>query len=212
MKKKLLIFVDRDGTLIYDNKYHLGRQPDWKKKIKFLKGTIQGLKLLNKELPKAEIYLISNQPGVAIRDFPLLTKKRANTVFKEISNRLKKKGIKTKGFFLCPHASIEYMKKNPKYSYEKKLAHKCNCFKPKTGMILSGLRKSRTNQKDARIYVIGDRAGDVKTALRVKGTGIIVPFKKEPQELALYRKIKSKNKHRAKDFLQAVKFIIKKEK
>jgi len=212
MKKKLLIFVDRDGTLIYDNKYYLGRQPDWKKKIKFLKGTIEGLRLLNKELPKAHIYLVSNQPGVAIRDFPLLTKKKANTVFKEIERRLKKKGIKIKGFFLCPHASKEYVKKHSEYSYDKKFAHKCNCFKPETGMIEQGLRKSKIKQKDTKIYVIGDRAADVRTALRVKGTGIIVPFKKEQGELTLYRKFKSKNKYKAKDFLQATKLIIKKEK
>jgi len=53
MKKQLLIFIDRDGTILYDRKksprYYLGRQKDWKAKTKFLNGVVRGLKLLKKK-------------------------------------------------------------------------------------------------------------------------------------------------------------------
>ena len=88
MKKQLLIFIDRDGTVLYDIKhsprYYLGRQKDWKAKTRFLKYVVSGLKLLKKSIPEAKIYLISNQPGIAIKDFPLLTKKRANETFRYV--------------------------------------------------------------------------------------------------------------------------------
>jgi len=211
--KKVIIFLDRDGTIVYDNKYHLGRQKDWKRKIRFMKGVVSGIKLLNKEIPESKIYLISNQPGIAIKDFPLLTRKRANQVFAEIRMRLTKKGIKTRGFYICGHASPDYVKRHPQYRFDKKLVHKsCECMKPNPGMLLSALKKEKLKAKDARIYMIGDRASDAKTVLKLGGTGIVVPFKNEPGEGAKTRKIKSKKRYIVKDFIQAAKIIIKKEK
>ena len=77
MKKNILIGIDRDGTIIYDKKLHLGSQRNWKSKIKFLSGTISGLKTLKKNIPEAKVYMVTNQPGVAVKNFPLLNKKRA---------------------------------------------------------------------------------------------------------------------------------------
>ena len=57
--------VGRDGTLIYDNKYHFGRTNDWKPKIEILPTVIEGLKLLNSLSDKGS-HMITNQPGVAI--------------------------------------------------------------------------------------------------------------------------------------------------
>ena len=79
MKKKLFIFLDRDGTIDYDKKYHLGHQRNWKPKVRILPNVVKGLKILRK-IPGARIYIITNQTGVAIKDFPLLTEKRAREV------------------------------------------------------------------------------------------------------------------------------------
>jgi len=56
--------------------------------------------------------------------------------------------------------------------------------------------------------VIGDRASDVKTALKMNGIGILVPFKNQLGQIEKTRKIKSENKYIAKNFLAAVKLII----
>lgn len=201
-EKKLLVFLDRDGTIIHDNKYHLGHQKNWKKLVKILPNVVNGIKKLNKL--GAHIYIITNLPGIAIKEFKLYTPKKANEVCKYVIKQLKKKGANVKGYVLCPHANLEYVKKHPQYTFNKKYIHKnCPCFKPHTGMIKKALKK----EKNSNIYVIGDRASDVKTGINAKGHGILVPFKNRKEEPKKVKKIKSKRKYIAKNFLDAVKFI-----
>lgn len=110
--KKTIICIDRDGTLINDEKDHLslGRDDDWKSKVKILPYVIDGLKLLD-TIPNSAIYIITNQPGVAISDYPLLTLGRAYEVCKYVVDRLKNMGAHLDGYFLCAHATPDYVKK-----------------------------------------------------------------------------------------------------
>lgn len=216
MKKQLLIFIDRDGTVLYDIKhsprYYLGRQKDWKSKTRFLKGVVEGLKLLKKNVPEAKIYLISNQPGIAIKDFPLLTKKRAHETFKYVLRKLASKGVKLDGYEFCGKASPKYVKFRSEFSFDKKLTGNFDCIKPKSGMIKSVLKKEKLKPGSVEIYVIGDRTSDVETAHNVKGFGILVPFVNQPGQNTKFKKIKNKKKYVAKDFLDAARFIVKREK
>lgn len=209
--KKILIFVDRDGTLIYDKKCHYGSQKNWKALIKICPGIAQGIKLLRK-IPNSKIYMISNQPGVAIKDFPLLTLKRAHEVSKYILNQLKKKNSKIDGYEICQHASPSYVRKHKQFNFNKKLVDNFSCIKPKPGMINQILKKEKIPRKDVKIYVVGDRESDVKTALNVKGFGILVPFRNQSKEKNKVSKIKSKNKYIARNFPDAARFISKREK
>ena len=79
--KKTIICIDRDGTIIYDSKDHLflGKDDDWRSKVTVLPYAIDGLKLLN-NIPNCSVYMITNQSGVAISDYPLLTVERAHEV------------------------------------------------------------------------------------------------------------------------------------
>lgn len=88
--KKTLICIDRDGTLIYDEKDHLflGKDPDWASKMKILPGVIEGLKKL-RNIPNASLYMITNQPGVAILDYPLLTVEKAHEVCRYVLDQIK---------------------------------------------------------------------------------------------------------------------------
>jgi histidinol-phosphate phosphatase family protein len=210
--KTPLILIDRDGTLIFDNKYHLGRTNDWKKKIKFLPGVIKGIKELRK-IPHIKIYMVTNQPGVAIKDFKLLTKERAEQVAQHIEEKLNKRGATIDGHFVCGHASPAYTKKRSQYKFHKKLVCNCTCIKPNFGMVFDALKKEGLKKSGTNIYVIGDRASDVKTALKVKGQGIFVPFKGEKEEIEKINRIKNeKSIYLAKNFTDATKLIIKKEK
>ena len=120
-KKNILICFDRDGTVIYDKKYHLGRQKNWKGLIRFRQGSISGLKYLNEQLSGARIYLISNQSGVAIKDFPLLTAKKSQEVCKYIVRLLKGRGVRILKCFVCPHTTEAYMRSHPQFTFEKKV-------------------------------------------------------------------------------------------
>ena len=211
MKKKTLILVDRDGTLIYDNKYYLGKQRDWKKKIKFLKNIIPGLKKLNK-IPNSSIYIITHQPGVAVKSFSLLTEERAEEVMHEILSKIKRKNIKLSGYFVCPHASPAYVRRKKGFKFNKKLVCNCSCIKPGPGMVNWALKEEDLKKSQVNLYVIGDRLSDVQTALNSSGFGIIVPFVNEADQEGKVRELNTRNKYIAKDFLDAAKFIAKREK
>lgn len=208
--RKTIVLIDRDGTLIYDNKYHLGRTKDWKKKVKILPTVVSGLKLLKKN-PNIHVYTITNQPGVAIKDFPLLTMTKAHEVAKFVMKELNNKGGNIEDFFVCSHADPSYVKKRGKYKFDKKEVCKCSCIKPRLGMVFDALKKEGITRRNANVYVIGDRESDVKTALNIKGTGILVPFVNEPGQAEKVKKIKGK-KYVAKSFLDAANYILKKEK
>jgi len=79
-------------------------------------------------------------------------------------------------------------------------------------MIRSILKKEKLKKNQTKIYVIGDRVSDVKTAHKIGGFGILVPFVYQPEEKLKVKKLKSKKKHVARDFLNAARFIIKREK
>ncbi|PIN92930.1 hypothetical protein COU54_05035 [Candidatus Pacearchaeota archaeon CG10_big_fil_rev_8_21_14_0_10_31_24] len=213
MKKNLLICIDRDNTLIYDNKYFLGRTLDWKSKIKILKGVVQGLKKLRtlEKKRNLKIHMITNQSGIAIADFPLLNTKRAEYVCKHILNLLKSKGAKLDGFSMCEFVTQSYVERHPQYNFDPKHVGDYACTKPRTGMVKDSLKKSNFKLKDTQIYVLGDRASDVKTALNIKGFGILIPKYPELAEVKKTKALKSEHTYIAKDFLGAVNFIVKRE-
>lgn len=210
-RKNILVCIDRDGTIEYDDRYHLGHQRNWKSKVKVLPHVIKGIKLL-KKIKNIKIYMISNQPGVAIKDFPLLTQKRAEEVSQYVIKLLKKKGALVDGYRVCGHANSSYVKKRKEYKFNNKLVCNCSCIKPSPGMIYEILKEENMNKSNTNIYVLGDRLTDVQTGINAKGIGILIPFNKRIQELAKVKKLKSNSRYIAKNFLDAINYIIKKEK
>ena len=208
--KNILICIDRDGTLIYDDSYHLGSQKNWKSLIRILPNIIRGLKLLRKNIPESKIYFITNQPGVGIKQFPLLTNKKAHEVCEYILKKFAEKGFKFDGYEVCSKASPEYVKrKKGKYTFNKRFVGNYSCIKPKAGMIKSILKKENLLEKDTEIYVVGDRKSDIQTALNINGFGILVPFVNRPEEKNKVKRLKSNKIYLSKEFLDACKFIIK---
>ena len=208
---KTVICLDRDGTLIYDKKFHLGRTADWKTKIQILDTVVEGLKVL-RALPNTLIYLITNQPGVAVKNFPLLTEQRAREVCEHLLDLFKKEGVPFDGFFLCPHASPDWEKAHPQFTLEKELVCNCDCIKPLPGMVKNVLTVAKLRLEATRIYVVGDRVSDVKVALNVKGIGVLVPFENQTSQIAKAKQIqKQESVFIARDFLDAANFIANKE-
>jgi len=210
-KKNLLICIDRDGTIIYDKKYHLGRQKNWKELIRILPGVVTGIKKLNKKFPNAKIYIITNQPGIAIKDFKLLTQKRSNEVCEYIIKKLSKQNAIIDGYIVCGKASLAYTKKRNEYKFNKKLVGNFPCIKPKPGMINKTLNDLKWTKKNTDIFVMGDRLSDIKTGLNAKGHGIFVPFfgrKEETKKVKRFSYKYKKNKiYISKGFLDGVSWI-----
>lgn len=211
--KKTIICIDRDGTLINDEKEHLflGRDDDWKSKIRILPHVIDGLKRL-RSIPNSTIYMITNQPGVAISDFPLLTLERAHEVCTYVVEKIKSMGAHIDGYFLCPHANPEYVEKKLGINFDEKLVHDCKCFKPGLGMVFDALKAENITQENAKVYVIGDRASDVQTALNINGIGILIPFENQPGEDEKVKKLEDQTHiHIAHDLLNAAEFVVARE-
>ncbi|MDH5525178.1 MAG: HAD hydrolase-like protein [Desulfobulbaceae bacterium] len=207
--KKPIICIDRDGTLIHDTREHLflGRDNDWQQKVEILPRAVEGLQLLN-TIPDAAIYMITNQGGVAISDFPLLTEDRAHLVCLYVLEKLEEQGALIHDYFLCPHATPEYVASRPGYKFHPHLVHECTCLKPDLGMVFNALNAEGITADKADIYVIGDRASDVQTALNINGTGILIPFVNEPEEEAKVKKLKNQEQiHIVDDMYAAAKFI-----
>lgn len=194
-----IVLIDRDGTLIYDDSYHLGHTTNWRSKVRILPGVISGIKKLNKLGVK--IYIITNQPGVAVKEFPLLTQKRAEDVCKYVIKKLRSKGAYVDGYFVCGHASPSYVK-TKKFTFDTSLVCNCSCIKPNLGMVFSALKNEGLKKKDVKIFVIGDRVSDVKLAIKAKGYGILVPFNNRIKEVD-----KVKGGFVASSFLRACEFI-----
>ena len=211
--KKTLICIDRDGTLIHDEKYHLflGKDNDWPSKVRILPGVIDGLKKL-RNIPGSSIYMITNQPGVAIRDYPLLTVEKAHEVCRYVVNKIREMGAVIDGYFLCPHATPEYVSKKPGVNFDAKLVHECKCLKPAMGMVFPALTIENITTDNANIYVIGDRASDVLTALNINGFGILILFDNEPGEEEKVKRLDDQRRiYIARNMIEAAEFISTRE-
>ena len=212
MTKKVLVCVDRDGTLTYDDNYHLGRTHDWEEKLKILPNVEEGIKVLNK-IENSAIYIATNQPGIAVKNFGDLTEERAGQVCQRIIEILEKKGAHIKGYFVCPKATPDYVKKRKEFEFKEEHICYCSCIKPDIGIVLDALEAEKISRKSANIYVIGDRLTDVLTGINASGVGILIPFKNKPGEAEKVKEKFSDNKdvYIAKDFLDAAKFIENRE-
>lgn len=126
--KKKAIFIDRDGTINYDNGYTYKF-----KKHQIIPKTLRYLK--NYTLNNNLIIIITNQAGIAKKKFHL--KDFYNYSKKLIKYSLKKNIVINKIYF-CPHHVDGFG------SYKKN----CKFRKPEIGMIKKGIRYFKLNKKN----------------------------------------------------------------
>ena len=136
------IFLDRDGTLIFDHGYI--KDPD---KVDVLPGVIESLELLLKH--GFMLFVVTNQSGVgrgmmSMDDVHLVNKKMLEIIGAD----------KIKEILICPHAPDE----------------NCECRKPNTKLVDSVIEKYHISRIDS--YSIGDKDSDKELAERFGGTGI----------------------------------------
>jgi D-glycero-D-manno-heptose 1,7-bisphosphate phosphatase len=139
------IFIDKDGTLIYDIPYNV--DPDL---IVIRDNTIEGLRLLCEKGFK--LIVISNQSGVACGYF---CEEDLYIVEEKLRSLLDPLSIRLSGFYFCPH-------------YAKGIIHEyavdCFCRKPMPGMLLHA---AEVNDIDlSASWMIGDILNDVEAGNR----------------------------------------------
>ena len=149
-------FLDRDGTLVEDAEY-LSR-PD---QLRLLRGAAQAVRALNDA--RVPVIVVTNQSGIA-RGY--LTEAEYATVERRLDAMLREARARIDATYHCPH--------------HPELTGPCACRKPGT---LLYERATREHGLDpARSLYVGDRWRDVAPALRLGGTGVLVPSPHTPEE------------------------------
>lgn len=147
------VILDRDGTLIHEAGYL-----DRLERLQFFPYTIDAVRLLNRA--GFAVVVATNQSGVARG---LLEESFVARAHAEIAARLAAGGARVDGWYYCPHhpegARAEYRQA-------------CECRKPEPGLLRRAAEELDLDL--ARSFAIGDRSHDVRAALAVGATPILV--------------------------------------
>lgn len=178
------VFLDRDGVLNEDKKY--ASDP---KIAKLLPGVASAIKRLNDA--EMAVVVVSNQSGVARGFHTEDDTKRFNA---ELDAQLRAKGARVDGWYFCPHL--------PEGTVQE-YAKKCECRKPKAGMLMQAAREHCIDL--AKSYLVGDKESDIAAGAAagvqtvLVGAGLMI---ENPQLAPTYR---------ASDLAGAVEFILSQE-
>ena len=147
-------FLDRDGTIVED--VHYLSRPE---QLALLPGAVDALRRLDDA--GVPIVVVTNQSGIARG---LLTADDYAAVERRLDAMLADVGIRLAATYHCPH--------HPEFGGP------CDCRKP--GLLLYERAAVEHALDAARSLYAGDRWRDVEPALRLGGTGVLVPGPNTP--------------------------------
>ncbi|MDR1417853.1 MAG: D-glycero-beta-D-manno-heptose 1,7-bisphosphate 7-phosphatase [Endomicrobium sp.] len=158
------VFLDRDGTLIYDKNYL--SSPSQIKLYSYAAECINKLKKAG-----FKVIVVTNQSGIARGMFTI---KDLDKIHKKFLDLLKEQGAVVDGIYFCPHIDED----------------KCKCRKPKIGMVVQGSKDFNIDLKKS--YVVGDSIRDYLLGFNMGGKGILVltGHGKKQQKKIIQEKIK----------------------
>lgn len=136
-----IVFLDRDGTIIEEPP---DRQVDSLEKLRFIPGSIGGLRSLARE--GYELVMVSNQDNLGSDRYP---QDAFDLVQDHMLRLLEGEDVRFRALFVCPHGE----------------ADSCTCRKPRTGLVDALLRGGTFDLE--RSFMIGDRETDVAFARNI---------------------------------------------
>lgn len=163
-KNRSALFLDRDGVVNRMIKYETGwDSPQSPRDVALVPGIIEIIKWANeRSVPVVEI---SNQPGVAKGK---MSEETSTAIQLRVEELLKQNGAKIDAVYICPHRSTD----------------RCECRKPKPGLLLRASREMNINLKKS--VFLGDNESD---ALAGKAAGcttvLFLHDEDEPEKIAL---------------------------
>ena len=128
-------FLDRDGVI---NATPENRYVTCWAEFRFLPGTLQALRLLNRDGRK--VIVLSNQAGVGRGIMP---RSQLNLITRRMLAAIRQAGGRVDAVYYCTHTPD----------------NGCACRKPRPGLLRRACRKLRIDPK--RSFVVGDNATDV---------------------------------------------------
>jgi histidinol-phosphate phosphatase family protein len=146
--KRPAIFLDRDGTLIEEVPFLT--RPE---QIKLIPGTAEALQLLRGA--GYRIAVVTNQPVIARGD---CTVQELQHIHDCMEMALSRQGAFIDRIYYCPHHPDKGFKgERPELKID------CECRKPGKGLVRQAVRELNLDLPGS--WLIGDRTGDVQTAL-----------------------------------------------
>jgi len=185
--KQKVIFLDRDGVL--NKEVDLLYKPE---QLELIFGVEEAIKQLNSS--DYLVVVVTNQPVVARG---LCTEEDIREIHKKLETLLGREGVYIDRIYYCPHHPDKgYVEENKKYKI------KCNCRKPKIGMLLQAERDLNISKNNS--FIIGDTTTDIQTG---KNYGIQTILVKTGYK-GLDKKFTVKPDYIFQDLKEAVDFLL----
>ncbi|MEI6154355.1 MAG: HAD family hydrolase [Deltaproteobacteria bacterium] len=138
MDKLKAVFLDRDGTIIYDVGY-----PKDPKQVQLLPGVVEALTKIKGY--GFQLVMVSNQSGVGRGR---ISSEEAESVHHQVLADLDRHGIKLDAFYYCFHSPEE----------------RCSCRKPSPEMLVRAAKELDINL--VRSFMVGDKQIDIEAGKR----------------------------------------------
>ncbi|HEV2613632.1 MAG TPA: D-glycero-beta-D-manno-heptose 1,7-bisphosphate 7-phosphatase [Gammaproteobacteria bacterium] len=152
-----LVILDRDGVINYDSPEYIKSPEEWHA----IPGSLEAIARLNKAGFKVAI--ATNQSGVGRGYYSLDVLEKIN---QKMLDEMKKVDAHIDALFFCPH----------------KPEDKCDCRKPKPGLLLKIADYLKIDLKEA--VMVGDSPRDIQAAQAAGTDGILVGEEAEVPDLA----------------------------
>lgn len=146
------VFLDRDGVInemVYNPEFGTIDSPLNPGEFVLIKGVAEAIKIFKER--KFLVVAVSNQPPVAKGKMTLML---LNQITRKMKNELKKSGAKLDGVYYCLHHS------DPDQVKIKKYLKKCDCRKPKPGLLLKAAKDLKIDL--SKSFMIGDGLTDIE--------------------------------------------------
>lgn len=160
MALKPAVFLDKDGTLVYNVPYNVDPA-----KVVLRPGAGAALALLQRR--GYRLILVSNQPGLA---HGLFEDGALERVWARIGELLSPYGVVLDGIYSCPHHPAGTVPD---------LARACGCRKPAPGMLLQAAREHGLDLQ--RSWLIGDILDDLEAGRRAGCRSILLDVGSETE-------------------------------
>jgi D-glycero-D-manno-heptose 1,7-bisphosphate phosphatase len=139
------LFLDRDGVINHMVLYKTGwDSPQKPEDVALIAGIEKIISWANKN--KISIIEVSNQPGVAKGK---MSQKTSDAIENKVHQLLKENGTFINKVYICPHHPAAVIAK---------LRKKCNCRKPKPGLLLKAAKELGIDL--TKSVFLGDKAAD----------------------------------------------------
>lgn len=180
--KKRVVFLDRDGTLIWDRPgFYLSRPED----LRVYRSTPEALKLLKRA--GYRLVVVSNQSGIG-RGF--LDHRTLGRIHARLLRELRRKGATLDAIYFCPHHPDD----------------RCRCRKPLPTLARRAIRELGLTLEGAA--VIGDKKADVDLARALKIPSVLVRTGHAKHQRGTFGKDLAPT-HQAKDVLSAARWVVR---